>query len=195
MGVYYTCYICGKTEKGFWPCNCPAEQAKLDFKKLVGMTILEVVLLDSQHGGAYLSFKTRSPTGDTVFFRCSNGGEVGEYVQDHPFCDIIDEQEFDMDASEPVVPDDADGEEVTASDSPLCKPEGDEEEAARARFTLAKIKWYAENRTAIPFREVMKEIDLVWENLPPSSRSLFMSLVPAQIEGDESEDDGIDYFG
>lgn len=42
MGIYYTCSVCGQTEKGMWPCNCPQESAAKVIALKRGALILNV---------------------------------------------------------------------------------------------------------------------------------------------------------
>jgi hypothetical protein len=44
MGIYYTCDICGKTEKAVWPCDCHERLAAYGLQMLVGARVEAVSL-------------------------------------------------------------------------------------------------------------------------------------------------------
>lgn len=101
MGVYYTCDICGETEKGFFPCDCHLEMAQTTLQSLVGKTILSVHIVRDQMSNAMV-FKVQDGA-EVLYFFVKTGGCPDEGDYNRAEANWIDEQEFDDFTQESLV--------------------------------------------------------------------------------------------
>lgn len=93
MGVYYTCEICGKSEKGMWPCDCPEKETNRNIQRRIKCRIL-VAFQAFDGANWYLYEELKDNDNGIVHMRICLGGASGEY-EDHWKIVIIDEYDFD----------------------------------------------------------------------------------------------------
>lgn len=128
MGVYYTCNICGKTEKGMFPCDCHLQLARVELKTLEGKTILSSSIVKT-NGDNVLVMKVQDMTewnSEIYYVVIDAGGPANDGDWNRADVEFVEQGEYeemlsgDQDSDETVVynEEDTEDEEATAISEP-----------------------------------------------------------------------------
>ena len=133
MGVYYTCDICGKTEKGMFPCDCHLQMAKAKIQNLVGKVVLQVQIVQNGETNAMI-FKVQDPNewNSRIFYvYVETGGREDQDDYNRATVDLIEQDEF-----EELL---AGKEQEDDSDSDVCVQEGNEDTEDEDELSLKQL--------------------------------------------------------
>lgn len=91
--VYFTCDVCGRSAKGYWPCDCPENETLKNMKLRVGCRILDCYHYNDGVN-EYLYEKLETLQNEVIFMKiCLGGGE--EEHEDYWKLVLISQMSFD----------------------------------------------------------------------------------------------------